>query len=235
MVELVDSVEVGSRRSHLARLVGQCYHVAALCGDALAEPLLQAAVVREVCHEARRIVQLYGYVVRRERNVVVALLVNPSVLLSQRLRQLSYLLARSIHPHIHITRRARRRVGVHSRVRLTLQNTAVVARRLHLIIYLRRRRVQHHVLAAYILAHHEPVHKQSLLGRYRLRQSRYALHDDSYQCLFLCEVVEALPVEAVQRRPVQKLLSLVRAQGELYEFIINLLCHYLFSKHVSLW
>ena len=228
MVELVDSVEVGSRRSHLARLVGQCYHVAALRGDALAKPLLQAAVVREVCHEARRIVQLYGYVVRRERNVVVALLVNPSVLLSQRLRQLSYLLARRVHPHIHIARCARRRVGVHSRVRLTLQNAAVVARRLHLIIYLRRRRVQHHVLAAYILAHHEPVHKQTLLGCYRLRQSRYALHDDSYQRLFLCEVVEALPVETVQRRPVQKLLSLVRAQGELYEFIINLLCHYLF-------
>ena len=228
MVELVYSVEGGSRRSHLARLVGQCYHIAALCVDALAEQLLQAAVVREVCHEARRIVQLNGYGVRRERNVVVALLVNPSVLLSQRLRQLSYLLARSIHPHIHITRRARRRVGVHSRVRLTLQNTAVVARRLHLIIYLRRRRVQHHVLAAYILAHHEPVHKQTLLGCYRLRQSRYALHDDSYQRLLLGEGVEALPVETLQRRPVQKLLSLVRAQGELYEFIINLLCHYLF-------
>ena len=228
MVELVDSVEVGSRRSHLARLVGQCYHVATLCVDALAEPLLQAAVVREVCHEARRIVQLHRYIVRRERNVVVALLVNPSVLLSQRLRQLSYLLARSIYPHIHIARCAHRRVGVHSRVRLTLQNAAVVARRLHLIIYLRRSSVQHHVLAAYILAHHEPVHKQSLLWCYRLRQSRYTLHDDSFQRLFLGEVVEALPVETVQRRPVQKLLSLVRAQGELYEFIINLLCHYLF-------
>ena len=228
MVELVDSVEVGSRRSHLARLVGQCYHVAALCVDALTEPLLQAAVVREVCHEARRIVQLYRYVVRRERNVVVALLVNPSVLLSQRLRQLSYLLARCVHPHIHIARCARRRVGVHSRVRLTLQNAAVVARRLHSIIYADRSLIEHKVHAAYILAHHEPVHKQSLLGCYRLRQSRYALHDDSYQRLFLGEVVEALPVEAVQRRPVQKLLSLVRAQGELYEFIINLLCHYLF-------
>ena len=228
MVELVYSVEVGSRRSHLARLVGQCYHIAALCVDALAEPLLQAAVVREVCHEARRIVQFYGYAVRRERNVVVALLVNPSVLLSQRLRQLSYLLTRRVHPHVHIARRARRRVGVHSRVRLTLQNAAVVARRLHLIIYLRRSSVQHHVLAAYILAHHEPVHKQSLLGCYRLRQSRYALHDDSYQRLLLGEGVEALPVETLQRRPVQKLLSLVRTQGELYEFIINLLCHYLF-------
>ena len=138
MVELVDSVEVGSRRSHLARLVGQCYHVAALCVDALAEPLLQASVVREVCHEARRIVQLYRYVVRRERNVVVALLVNPSVLFSQRLRQLSYLLTRRVHPHIHIARCARRRVCVHSRVRLTLQNAAVVARRLHLIIYRHR-------------------------------------------------------------------------------------------------
>ena len=228
MVELVDSVEVGSRRSHLARLVGQCYHVAALCVDALTEPLLQAAVVREVSHEARRIVQLYRYVVRRERNVVVALLVNPSVLLSQRLRQLSNLLARRVHPHVHITRCARRRVGVHSSVRLTLQNAAVVARRLHSIIYADRSLIEHKVHAAYILAHHEPVHKQTLLGCYRLRQSRYALHDDSYQRLFLGEVVEALPVEAVQRRPVQKLLSLVRAQGELYEFIINLLCHYLF-------
>ena len=228
MVELVYGVERHRRRCHVAGFAWYGYHVAALCVDALAEPLLQAAVVREVCHEARRIVQLHRYVVRRERNVVVALLVDLSVLLSQRLRQLSYLLARSIHPHIHIARRARRRVGVHSRVRLTLQNAAVVARRLHLIIYIRRRRVQHHVHAAYILAHHEPVHKQTLLGCYRLRQSRYALHDDSYQRLFLCEGVEALPVETLQRRPVQKLLSLVRAQGELYEFIINLLCHYLF-------